>query len=170
LGESEFLTKQAADAKAAISRVVSDMKNDLAKSADPRGWMQVAPWTTLGVAAVAGFVAAAVAVPSKEDQALKRLKKIEEALNPRYRGNGHAQPENPNDPKSVAAAAKGGSFLSQLAGQVLHAVQPMLMSALTAGVTAKAAQPDQPPTGGTTPADVAYGTAESGQPGAAPQI
>src|SRR3954452_3884664 len=77
LGESEFLTKQAADAKAAISRVVSDMKNDLAKSADPRGWMQVAPWTTLGVAAVAGFVAAAVAVPSKEDQALKRLKKIE---------------------------------------------------------------------------------------------
>ena len=151
-----------------MSRVVAEIKHDLAKSADPRGWMQVAPWTTLGVAAVAGFVAAAVAVPSKEGQALKRLKKIEEALAPRYHGNGHAEPANPNDPKSVAAAGKGGSFLSQLAGQVLHAIQPMLMSALTAGVTAKAAQPDQPPTGGTDPGEVAYGS--SPQPGSAPGI
>ncbi len=37
-----------------------------------------------------------------------------------------------------------GSFLSGLAGQVLRAVQPVLMSAITAGVTAKSVQPDDP--------------------------
>jgi len=151
-----------------MSRVVAEIKNDLARSADPRGWMQVAPWTTLGVAAVAGFVAAAVAVPSKEDRALNRLKKIEEALTPHF-GNGHAPPANPNDPKSVAAAAKGSSFLGQLAGQVLHAIQPVLMSALTAGVTAKAAQPEQP-TGGVDPNQAAYGSAPPPQPGSPAEI
>src|SRR5687767_10055743 len=83
LGEAEFLQKQAADAKAAIGSVFNDIKRDLTQGIDPRGWMQVAPWTTLAAAAVAGFAAAAVAVPSQEQQTLKRLKKIEEALTPK---------------------------------------------------------------------------------------
>src|SRR4051812_41641164 len=70
--ESAFLTKQAADAKAAIARVSEELKNDLAKGVDPRAWMQVAPWTTLASAAVAGFLAAAATIPSKEEQALRR--------------------------------------------------------------------------------------------------
>ena len=165
LGEAEFLQKQAADAKAAIGAVVNDLKRDLAQGVDPRGWMQVAPWTTLAAAAVAGFAAAAVAVPSKEEQTLKRLKKIEEALTPK--------------PRPVDAAVNGdqvrkvesgqGSFLAGLAGQVLRSIQPVLMSALTAGITAKTVKEDEP-TGGTDPGDVAYGPRESAGAGESPDI
>jgi hypothetical protein len=127
--------------------------------------MQVAPWTTLGVAAVAGFAAAALTIPSKEEQTLKRLKKIEEALTPK--------------PRPVDAAVNGdqvrqveqgrGSFLSGLAGQVLRAVQPVLMSALTAGITAKTVDKDQP-SGGNDPGEAAYGPRESTPAGESPDI
>jgi len=48
------------------------------------------------------------------------------------------------------------SFLSGLAGQLLQAVQPVLMSAITAGVTAKTVK-EEPPTGGNAPTDQAAG-------------
>jgi hypothetical protein len=143
IGESAFLTRQAADAKRAISRVVDDLKNELSTSVDPRAWMQVHPWTTMGAAAVAGFLAAAVAIPSKEQQALKRLAEIEKALMPRHRANGYPDDAEVNG-NSVRKAGQGGSFLAGLASQVLHAVQPVLMSAITAGVTAKSVEPEPP--------------------------
>jgi hypothetical protein len=160
-GESEFLTKQAADAKAAIGSVVNDLKQDLAKSIDPRGWVQTAPWTTLAAGAVAGFVAAAVAVPSKEDQALKRLRKLEEALNPHPRRDTVDTAVNGDHARKVETGQS--SFLAGLAGQVLRAVQPVLMSALTAGITAKTVKDDEPPQG-TDPGTVAYGDKTSASP------
>ena len=164
LSESEFLTKQAADAKAAIGAVVNDLKRDLAQGVDPRAWMQVAPWTTLAAAAVGGFVAAAAVVPSKEQQTLRRLRKIEEALKPKR----HVEDDvNGDGVRRVEAGQQ--SFLAGLAGQVLRSVQPVLMSALTAGITAKTVDKDQP-TGGTEPGNVAYGPNESPASGEAPAI
>ena len=156
MGESDYLAKQAAEAREAISRVVADLKHDLGQGVDPRAWIQVAPWTTLAGAAVAGFVAAAAMISSKEQQALKRLAQIEKALN----SNGHhRQPASSDNGDPAQAVESGrGSFLSGLAGQVLRAVQPVLMSAITAGVTAKTVEKD-PPTGGTEP-----GAAATGEP------
>jgi ElaB/YqjD/DUF883 family membrane-anchored ribosome-binding protein len=156
LSESAFLTKQAADAKAAMSRVISDVKHELAQGADPREWMQVHPWATMGVAAVAGFLAASVLVPSEEDQALKRLAAIEKALTPHLPHNGDTS-SNGDSASKVASGRK--SFLSGLAGQVIHAVKPALMSALTAGVTAKSVGPDNadasaPPSAPPPPGDM----------------
>ena len=148
--ESEFLTRQAAEARQAISRVVSDLKHDIAQGVDPRAWIQTAPWTTLAGAAVAGFVAAAAVIPSKEQQALKRLAEIEKALNPP--GRYHRRNGSDNDDAVHAVESGRGSFLSGLAGQVLRAVQPVLMSAITAGVTAKTVDSDKP-TGGVDPSD-----------------
>jgi hypothetical protein len=139
------LAKQAADAKAAVGAVFNDLKKDLGTAADPRAWMQVAPWTTLAVAAVGGFVAAAAIVPSKEQQTLKRLRKIEEALRPKR----HVEDAVNGD--GVRKVESGqGSFLAGLAGQILRSVQPVLMSALTAGITAKTVDSDKP-IGGTDP-------------------
>jgi hypothetical protein len=145
--ESEFLTKQAADAKAAIARVSDDIKHDLAQGIDPRAWMQVAPWTTLAAGAVAGFIAAAAIVPSKEQQALRRLRRMEKVLHldedpPR---NGHKP-----DEKAQAEAGKP-SLLGAMMGSILAAVQPLLMSALTSAMSGKTAPP--PATGnGAAPA------------------
>ena len=124
--------------------------------------MQVAPWTTLAAAAVGGFVAAAVAVPSREEQTLKRLKKIEEALTPRR----HAVDSSANGDGVHKVESGQQSFLAGLAGQVLRSVQPVLMSALTAGITAKTVKPDEGE-GQASPGDVAYGTpgtSSSGEP------
>jgi hypothetical protein len=154
LSESEFLTRQSADAKAAISRVVSDLQHDLTQTVDPRAWLQSHPWTTLGATAIAGFVAAAMVVPSKEEQMLKKLRAIEKALTP----DPAAPAVNGDATVDPSRRAAGGGFLAGLAGQVLRAVQPVLMSAITAGVTAKTVK-EEPPTGGADPSTATSGAA-----------
>src|SRR4051794_14895143 len=80
--EAAFLAQQAVDAKAAISRALSELGSGLGQAANLNAVMRQHPWMTLGASAVAGFFATAALVPSKEDQALKKLAKIERALNP----------------------------------------------------------------------------------------
>ena len=145
--EADFLLLQQEHAKAAIGRVVNELNGALAEGADPRLWAKQYPWATLGVSAVAGFVAASMLVPSREQQALKKLAEIERALNPEPRRR--AEREHDDHPDSVdgkagADAYKAGkqSFMTALMGEAIKAVRPALISLLTAGVTAKAARPD----------------------------
>lgn len=144
--EADFLTLQQEHAKAAIGRVVSELKGALAEGANPKEWMQQYPWATLGASAIAGFVATTLLVPSREQQALKKLAEIERALNPEPRRR--AERERDDHPDSVDSKAgsddyKAGkqSFLTSLLGEAIKAVRPALISLLTAGVTAKAAKP-----------------------------
>ena len=101
--------------------------------------MQVAPWTTLAGAAVAGFLAAAAAVPSKEEQALRRLRRMEKAL--------HIDPDvSVHDRAAVEEKAKAGaaktSTMGALMGSLMASIQPLLMSAIT---SAFATPPPPPP-------------------------
>ena len=66
-------------------KIYSGLKGALAEGADPRLWARQYPWATLGVSAIAGFVATSILVPSREQQALKKLAEIERALNPEPR-------------------------------------------------------------------------------------
>ena len=146
--EADFLTLQQEHAKAAIARAMNDLKSALAEGADPRAWMQQYPWATMGAAAVAGFVATTMLVPSREQQALKKLAEIERALNPEPRRRAERErDEHPDsvDGKAGADAYKAGkqSFMTALMGEAIKAVRPALISLLTAGVTAKAAKPSQ---------------------------
>ena len=144
--EADYLTLQQEHAKAAIGRVVNELKGALAEGANPKEWAQQYPWATLGVSAVAGFVAASMLIPSREQQALKKLAEIERALNPQPRRR--AERERDEHPDSVDGKAgaddyKAGkqSFMTALMGEAIKAVRPALVSLLTAGVTAKAAKP-----------------------------
>ena len=131
------------DARAAISRVLSEMGTALGQGVSVSNLTRQYPWLTLAGSTVAGFVATAALVPSKEDQALKKLARIERALNP----------PPPPAPHEHAAAASGDgatqfkagrqSFARTLMGEVIKAVQPAVVSLLTAGVTATAAKPSQ---------------------------
>src|SRR3954447_17814811 len=80
LSEADFLKAQEANAKAAISATVREMKDDLLKAANVRQVFEQHPILTTAGAAVAGFVAAAVLIPSKEESALKKLARWERAL------------------------------------------------------------------------------------------
>jgi hypothetical protein len=146
--EADFLTLQQEHAKAAIGRVMGELKGALAEGVDPRAWMQQYPWATLGVSAVAGFVATTMLVPSREQQALKKLAEIERALNPPPRRREERErDEHPDsvDGKAGADDYKAGkqSFMTALLGEAIKAVRPALISLLTAGVTAKAAKPSE---------------------------
>jgi hypothetical protein len=138
--EAAFLAQQAADAKAAITRTLSALGTDLGQAVNVNHLTRNHPWMTLGASAVAGFVASALLVPSKEDQALKKLAKIERALNPPP-----PEPKREETAREGAEGYKAGrtSFARSVMGEVIKAVQPALLSMLTAGVTAQAAKPSQ---------------------------
>jgi len=123
--------------------VLSDLGNDLGQAANPGYLMRKYPWLTLGASAVAGFAATAALVPSKEQQALRKLAKIEAALNP-------APPPSKKDDEDESSADsakdyKSGrtSFTRTILGEVIKAIQPAILSMLTAGVTAKVAKPSE---------------------------
>ena len=142
--EADFLAQQAVDAKAAISRKFSQISTDLGVALSPGTLMRGHPWMTLAGSAVAGFVATAVMVPSKEDLALRKLAKIERALNPEPPPR-KADADDEDDRTSGVKSYKSGrtSFLRTMMGEVIKAVQPAVLSMLTAGVTATAARPSQ---------------------------
>jgi hypothetical protein len=144
--EADFLTLQQEHAKAAIGRAVSELKNALAQGADPRHLMKQYPWMTLGASAVAGFLATSMLVPSKEEQALKRLAAIEKALNPPP----PRRSEPPEDVGSVdgkrgAQDYKSGrsGMLTAIMGELIGAIKPAVISLLTSGVTASAVKPTE---------------------------
>jgi len=114
----------------------------LAGGTDPVDWAKRYPWVAMGAGAVAGFVATTLLVPSKEEQALKKLAAIERALNPHPRA--HQRPEREpdgNGDSSKDYKPEGRGFMSLIAREAIAAVKPAIISLLTAGVTAKAAKP-----------------------------
>lgn len=144
--EADFLTLQQEHAKAAIGRAVSELKNALAQGADPRHLMKQYPWMTLGASAVAGFLATSMLVPSKEEQALKKLAAIEKALNP-------PPPRRSEPPEDVGSVdGKRGTqdyksgrsgMLTAIMGELIGAIKPAVISLLTSGVTASAVKPTE---------------------------
>ena len=146
--EADYLTLQQEHAKAAIARTVAEMKKALAEGANPVEWAKQYPWATLGVSAVAGFVAATMLIPSREQQALKKLAEIERALNPEPRRRQERErDDHPDsvDGKADADGYKSGrqSFMTAILAEAIKAVRPALISLLTAGVTAKATKPSE---------------------------
>jgi hypothetical protein len=149
LSDSEYLEQQAQAAKDAIARVWADVSGGLGKSADPRQWTKSHPWISLASATVAGFVAASTMVPSKEEQALKKLAAIERALRGGQREDKPAA--NGDDHKSDGKTGIVGNLLKQ----AITAAQPIVMSMLAGQFG-----------GGQPPAD---GQQSQGQPESNPQ-
>ncbi len=105
----------------------SEMKAWLVQSVSPIQWTRQHPWIGLSAGAVAGFVAATMAVPSKEQQALRKLRRIEAALNP----SREARQENgKSDRDHDSKDKKKGSLLGTLLHELAGAAGPLLMSVL----------------------------------------
>lgn len=85
-------------------------------------------------------------IPSKEEQALKKLAAIEKALNPPPPRR--AEPPEDVGPvggKREAQDYKSGrsGMLTAIMGEVVGAIKPALISLLTSSVTASAVKPTQ---------------------------
>ena len=153
LSESEYLEKQAKDAQAAISQVFQDIKAKLGQGVDPKAWAREHPWVTIGAAAVAGFAATAALVPSKEEQALKKLAAIERALNA-----GREKVESNGDGKHGKG---GGGMLSTILSEAVGLLKPALASFVAAQMGGQQAQGED--SGAYPPG--AYPTSEQGGSG-----
>jgi hypothetical protein len=69
LDEATFLKQEGAEAKAAISQTLEELKGSLQTAADLSLWTRQHPWAALGVAAAAGFAVANAVTPSKHKAA-----------------------------------------------------------------------------------------------------
>jgi hypothetical protein len=149
LNDADFLNRQAEEAMAAIKRTFTQMKDDLAEGANPVEWAREYPWITLGASAVAGFVATAMIVPSKEEQALRKLARIERALNPDRHRRESAKHEDTNGNgksdrnETGGGGGGGGGLMGMLARELIKTLRPALVSLITAGVAGKVAKPSE---------------------------
>jgi hypothetical protein len=126
LTEAEYLAQQANNAKLAIAKAWQDVKSRLGQGGSPRAWAEEYPWITVGAAAVAGFFAATALVPSKEQQALKKLAAIERALN--------TAPPRAEAANGNGAKEESGGMLSTILGEVIKIARPALVTLMTAGL------------------------------------
>lgn len=116
---------------------MQQLKVAVADKVDPRELTRRFPFVAIGTMLVAGFATAVVAIPSREQQELKRLERIRKAMHPEV-----TPPKSAKSDKADADGqpqAKGPLWLS-IAKEVLQLVRPML----TTLVTAKLAQQDKP--------------------------
>lgn len=143
MSEAAFLQQQAEEAAKAVSQVLGEFSKSLRDGADPRLWTKEHPWAMVAGATVAGFATAAMLVPSKEDQALRRLAAMERALMPEPTNRSHGKGQAGREDDGAKDYSKGrAGFMGAMGRQLLEAIKPALLSALTAGITAKAAVPE----------------------------
>ena len=129
---SRLLQLEADDAKAAITRVIREMGQQVQAGVDPRRLTQEHPWIAVGSAAVTGFVGAWLAVPSKEHAALKRLARIERALHAGPSANG-----------AHDDAKTGHPALRKFGKHLFNALRPTLLAAVTSALASKATDSDE---------------------------
>jgi hypothetical protein len=150
--ESEYLAQQSRAAQAALQQAWSEFKANLGHGVDPKAWAKQHPWIALGGAAVAGFAATAALVPSKEQQALRKLAELERALHP---------PPPPQATNGDAKKEKAG-ILTTILLEAFALLRPVLASILTAqmgGGPAPAAPQMTQPDGDASPDDPMAGPA-----------
>jgi hypothetical protein len=82
LSEADFLEREVADAKAALSHAVADLRNGVKSSADLRLWVKHYPWAAMGAAAVAGFAAATAVTPAKGETVGEKLSRLAKSAKP----------------------------------------------------------------------------------------
>ena len=117
-----------------MGKAWQEIKARLGHGANPVAWAKEYPWITVGAAAVAGFTAAAALVPTKEDQALKKLSKIERALNP---------PPPRHDHENGDSHKEGRGMVGTILHELLGILRPAMVSLMTAGMVQNPANPEE---------------------------
>jgi ElaB/YqjD/DUF883 family membrane-anchored ribosome-binding protein len=131
LTEAQFLQQTAAEVKAAISKTIGDLKQDALTAADIRLWSKEHPWAVVGAAAAAGFVAATLVTPAKNQDLKDKFTELIDTI--KSQGNGESKTEQ---------AKTGSGMLAPLLAMAAGAAQNYVMSLMhPAAPTEQPAQP-----------------------------
>jgi hypothetical protein len=153
-----FLREQAEEARRAVLNGLDQLKAAVAGTMDPRNLPRRFPFVTVGAVALAAFATAVVAIPSREQQELKRLERIRRAMYPEPEVAKDASKDAKAAAEQAKAAANGEAAKPPLWVTLLRegvqAARPLLVALVTASLKAKQnAVPDPnadvaPPTDG----------------------
>jgi hypothetical protein len=135
LSEQEFLRLEAELARRAAAEALLNAKVALGATMDPRKLARKHPIVSLIGAIVGGFVAAAVTVPSKEEQELRRLRRLHEAMHP------PAPPVAPhvNGNGAETKPAEKPTLWATILHEVIALIKPILLATITAGIKSASA-------------------------------
>jgi len=134
--EADYLKEQAANAKAALKQTLGEIAGGFGTGVSPAKWTEEHPWAMLAGATVAGFTAACVAVPSKQQSALNRLRDLEAALRP--------PPEKHHESNGKKSEKKG--IVAIIVAELIRAATGIVTSMLKA-TPMPGAMPGMAPTG-----------------------
>ncbi len=95
LTESDYLDQQAKNARLAIAHTVADLACHLKNAADPAAWTRTYPKAGVGVGLLAGFIAAAAAVPSRRHSVSMNMDQFTEHLRSRLSSDNIGQSSEP---------------------------------------------------------------------------
>jgi len=129
----DFLTQQQDDAKAAISRVLTDMTQSLKSGADVSAWAKQYPWVTAGAAAGAGFLVGLLLTPSKGQPAKQKFAELRNYVTP--------APDPIEIAEALAAEKKKQQqpgFMTTILREAMKSIGPMLAGVMSG----KMAQPE----------------------------
>ncbi len=115
---------------------ISEIKTELRHGLSPLRWAHDHPWLALAASAAGGFATATALIPSKEQQELARLRRIQEALHPAPK----PAPDHKDSKKSEAKEVAIGALLLR---QIIGLIRPAIVSLLSAALTARP-KPSEP--------------------------
>jgi hypothetical protein len=141
--EADFLAREQAQARAAISGVLADMKQALAQGADLKEWTRQHPWILMGGATVAGALAGMLLTPTKEESLKEFFEKKWESL------KGTASPAAEDFEQSARAAAaqpqpqeQHSSILTTIIREAMKVVGPTLGGLISGAIAGQQAGAD----------------------------
>ena len=140
-GEGKVHQMQARHARLALGEAINDAKGHLINAADVRPILRQYPYLAVGSSLAAGFVAAAVLVPSRKQRAASRLRALERAV----RAEAAASGKRVAKPSSGGAARKGLGLAWRLARPTLLSLVTGAISGAATGNAAAEPQQDAPP-------------------------
>jgi hypothetical protein len=133
--ETEFLAKQAQDAKLAMTAAWQDAKRALASGVDVRLWTKQYPWLATGTALAAGVAAGYLLTPRDKDE----FKEMWEKLKDKLAGAKADADAVFVEAKNGAPAPHQPSMLASLLKEALKAGLPIITSMIGGAVGAGSA-------------------------------
>lgn len=138
LSEAEFLRREAERSKKAAAQALNNARAALVGKVDPRRITRRHPLIAILSAVVGGFVAATLAIPSREEEELRRLQRLHEAMNP------PPPPPNGNGAAGQPQQAAKPTIWATLVHEMITLIKPILLATITAGIKSAHAAPPPP--------------------------
>ncbi|HEY4232090.1 MAG TPA: hypothetical protein VGM76_01560 [Lacipirellulaceae bacterium] len=129
LSETEFLSREISDARAALKRSVAELKPSAVSALDLTAWAKAYPWPAVGAAAATGFALAALLASRRKPA------KVDNPVAPTRSPQATCVSDPPTQPPTPSFFASVSPALFDLAKLI---IETMIMTALRGAQT-----PDQ---------------------------